>query len=373
MITSDQKKISPLGIGFHREIPADVYHALPYCSNSRLSTLHERSAKHVRYEMDNPEDPTESMIIGNALHVATLQPHLFAPQYVRADRCHAQKKDGVRCNNPGRALVAGEWLCGVHIKADRHEKAMKAAVEQALDQGFVITNVSDFQSHYFTHPDGRKLRIANHAPGAIGLKRMVADGMESIRVDLPPYGCDDPRIVLAPEQHDKVMAMRDSILNDEHASKILSAAEDRELSAVWALQNGLICKGRFDAMDAKGGALVDLKTTDDASAAFERKLDDFGYARQSAMYTWGCAALGVTIERFVFLAVEKNPPYAVGVHTLSEASMDLAADELNPLLDGYRECEMTGRWPGYRPRIAGLPAWAQTRINKAAEAAGVAS
>ena len=58
------------------------YHAMPGASASRLKQL-QRSAAHMRYAMDNPQEPTQAMIIGTATHSAILEPVLFAKEWGR--------------------------------------------------------------------------------------------------------------------------------------------------------------------------------------------------------------------------------------------------------------------------------------------------
>ena len=59
---------------------ATEYHADPGCSASRLKQL-KRSAAHMRYAMDNPQEPTQAMIIGSATHSAILEPDLFVKEW----------------------------------------------------------------------------------------------------------------------------------------------------------------------------------------------------------------------------------------------------------------------------------------------------
>jgi len=61
---------------------AEEYHADPGCSASRLKQL-KRSAAHMRYAMDNPQEPTPAMVIGSATHSAILEPVLFAKEWGR--------------------------------------------------------------------------------------------------------------------------------------------------------------------------------------------------------------------------------------------------------------------------------------------------
>jgi hypothetical protein len=61
---------------------ATDYHAAPGASASRLKQL-KRSAAHMKYDMDNPQEPTQAMIIGTATHSAILEPVLFVKEWGR--------------------------------------------------------------------------------------------------------------------------------------------------------------------------------------------------------------------------------------------------------------------------------------------------
>ena len=62
---------------------AEDYHASPGASASRLKQLLGRSAAHLKYAMDNPQEPTQAMIIGSATHSAVLEPDLFVKEWAR--------------------------------------------------------------------------------------------------------------------------------------------------------------------------------------------------------------------------------------------------------------------------------------------------
>jgi len=61
---------------------ATEYHANPGCSASRLKQL-QRSAAHLKHSIDNPQEPTQPMIIGSATHSAILEPDLFVREWGR--------------------------------------------------------------------------------------------------------------------------------------------------------------------------------------------------------------------------------------------------------------------------------------------------
>lgn len=105
---------------------------------------------------------------------------------------------------------------------------------------------------------------------------------------------------------------------------------------------------------------VDLKTTVSADPVeFVRSIAKFKYHFQAAWYRKGLAALGVD-ARFLFVAVEKVPPYLVSVIELDTWAL-LEGDRLNRLaIDLYAECLQTDQWPDYGDNIhtLSLPAWA---------------
>jgi len=68
--------------------------------------------------------------------------------------------------------------------------------------------------------------------------------------------------------------------------------------------------------------------------------------------------LGAT--HFVFIAVEKTAPYAVGVYCLDPASVAMGRERNLRNLDLLESCQSSGHWPAYSSEIEtiSLPAWA---------------
>lgn len=68
--------------GIYADVPAETYHGWPGVSKSMLDKLAETPA-HLRDWLDNPEhDQTPPMMIGSAVHCATLQPDRFETDYI---------------------------------------------------------------------------------------------------------------------------------------------------------------------------------------------------------------------------------------------------------------------------------------------------
>ena len=137
----------------------------------------------------------------------------------------------------------------------------------------------------------------------------------------------------------------------------LLAAGKAEQSFWWDdLDTGLRCKCRPDWY--YGATVVDLKTTTDASpSGFARSVAAYRYHVQAAHYLSGLFGA----ERFVFIAVEKTYPYAVGVYELDDAAMDEGYSLRHRDMRRIQSCHASTRWPGYTDdgiNTLSLPRWA---------------
>jgi len=84
-------------------------------------------------------------------------------------------------------------------------------------------------------------------------------------------------------------------------------------------ETGVEIKCRPDGYLPEAGLVFDLKTTTDASPdGFPRELRKYAYDVQAAFYLRALRAAGFKAETFIFAAVEKEAPYAVGLHALTD-------------------------------------------------------
>lgn len=141
-----------------------------------------------------------------------------------------------------------------------------------------------------------------------------------------------------------------------------------EHSAYWTdPRTGLLCRCRPDKIrrTEKGVILVDLKSTEDASEyEFSRSIENFRYHVQAAFYTDGIEnVIGERVAAFVFVAVEKKPPYAVACYQLADVDVAEGRDQYMTELDLLARCQEANAWPGYSTRIEPItrPSWARLR------------
>ena len=131
--------------------------------------------------------------------------------------------------------------------------------------------------------------------------------------------------------------------------------------------NGVAVKCRPDFYNEKIGAVIDLKTTSDASATgFARSVASFNYHIQAAFYSDILKSLNKEVNYFLFIAVETKSPYFVGFYELDAAAMEQGRKAYLELLELYKYCKEHDEWWGYAKKdgdkieavqTLSLPAW----------------
>ena len=298
----------PLANGLHADIPAEEYHEIDRCSNSRLSLL-EQSPAHAKEAMDNPKPSTKSQRIGTAAHTAILEPHLMEDVAAVAGQCSATTNSGSQCSYSGKVRRNGQWYCGTHDPGEDE-------AGEAYD-GLVVSE----------------------------------DDHDDIQA-----------MAEAVQEHEAASSLLDGALKE------LTVLFDWERidTETGEVVGELPCKARIDAFDAGQGLLVDLKTTRDASKEeFRRTLWNYGYFRQLAFYRFALEyASKYEAQACLIIAVENEPPYGVAVYELSETTLRAGERQLEDLMKLYEKCWRTGEWPCYPEEVQGLelPSWAWDKL-----------
>lgn len=180
----------------------------------------------------------------------------------------------------------------------------------------------------------------------------------------------DGKTVITQDVFDKASEMVCALYRAPYVKKLLNG--QHEVPMFWTDEmTGEACKCRHDAVSVIGGndIIVDLKTTADASTeAFMRSAINYGYDFQAAMYSDGYEKNTGKKPLFVFIAIEKDPPYSVNILQADELFLKRGYDVFRELIGIYHSCKETGNWYGYLGAYnainnLGLPAWAAKEIE----------
>lgn len=284
-------------------IPAEVYHAVPGVSHSML--CHMDPPARLPVYLTQPREETPEMILGTLGHAMILEPDKPLPRIVVQPETYPAQADS-------------------------------SAVKQ------------------------KKASVGDPLPwhnGAHYCKRWHAEARES------------GLIVLTQDRMESLHGMVQSVSRHNGAAALLANCETEVSVFHPIVHNGItrcVMRARMDIVPS-GNALADVKTCDDASPEeFARKLAD-GYATQASHYLdlWNEAEPNDRKDAFVFIAVERRPPYLVACYVVGERTLSWARDINARRLRDYIECAESRNWRGfpggYNPLDA--PLWALRKSN----------
>ena len=183
---------------------------------------------------------------------------------------------------------------------------------------------------------------------------------------------DEGKTLLTVEQMEQINGIASAIKANPFARRLLTGKH--ETAHFWTdPETGEKCKCKTDCETDINGVhyIVDLKTCASAeSDEFVRDAVKYGYFFQAAMYCDGVKCQTGKDSVCVFVAVEKEPPYAVNVFQCGEDEIRLGmnGDKYGKvpgyryLMDLYHRCRTEKKWPGYEGfdnQIAqiNLPKW----------------
>lgn len=171
------------------------------------------------------------------------------------------------------------------------------------------------------------------------------------------------KIILPPEDYATCLAIRDAVHTHPVAAGLLQGGKAEQSFYAIDSETGELIKCRTDYLHDSGAMIVDVKTTEDASPdGFGKSSANFRYPVQTAWYNRVLdAAYGEHPANWVFLAVEKKPPYAIGIYfmeaDLTERGAIAAQRDFMRIVEHKRK----GEWPDYgiEPLPLTLPGWSK--------------
>lgn len=371
--------------GVYEGIPNAEYHSGPGISKSGLDLVH-RSPMHYHAVVTaaNDHTPTAAQELGTAAHALILEPDVFTNTY-----CLALRRSDVPDAIDDREVL-------VEMVAKLNEGRLPKLSSSGNKDELVARIISEIHANDPTDYDmlsGSKISdlkamIAaenEKRPGLLSTSGSRHELAELLRANgqqvtlwsdvWEEWQQNNPgRIILSPEQWDQLHAMANAVHSHPAAGALLTGCPgEAEKSVYWNdATTGVLCRCRPDWW-RDDNVIVDLKTTEDASPeGFAKSMANYRYDVQAAYYLDGIQkATRKRPKAFVFIAVEKKPPYGVGVYVLDADSLELGRAQYQHDLRIYAECVRTGEWPGYGDKIQtiSLPAW---HANKNAHLVGVA-
>jgi len=173
------------------------------------------------------------------------------------------------------------------------------------------------------------------------------------------------KTVITQDEYATITGMRDSVHAHPAVKRVLDDART-EVSLFASGEDGVLRKARIDALPEGGNVIVDIKSCQSADADMMAKsVASYRYDVQAAYYLDICALLGLDKSEFLFVCVEKQPPYAVAVYALDQQAIEWGRKQYQRDLALVKHCMAEDHWPSFTQDITtlALPAWAQKQAE----------
>lgn len=172
--------------------------------------------------------------------------------------------------------------------------------------------------------------------------------------------------VITSDEVDAIRQMRYSVSTHKFAGQALKDAATEQSIFATCPSTGLLLRARLDAIPAAGRIsgikpILDVKTCQRADKfSFSKTIHERGYEQQAAFYIDIANLVGLNVDSFILIAVEKEPPYAVAVYDLEPSAISQGRRDYTRLLNTYAHCLKHDHWPGYNegPELIDIPDYA---------------
>lgn len=173
--------------------------------------------------------------------------------------------------------------------------------------------------------------------------------------------------VLTVEERDTALACGTAVRRHPVVSRLFKDGVAEQSYFTVDRETGELIKCRLDWFRDGAGMIVDVKSTDDASEeGFGKSIANFRYHVQQPWYQDVLRQeYGEAPPYWAFLAVEKKPPYKIGLYYLTADDIDLGYRLARRDFLRILECKATGYWPDYatEAKPIALPGWYKRRVG----------
>lgn len=160
------------------------------------------------------------------------------------------------------------------------------------------------------------------------------------------------RIVIDEQMMMRMAEMKRVLMSDFYIRSLLTNGEaEKAIYFDFTTANGVVGKGKIkpDYLKRKKRLIIDLKTCVDASDnAFPRHAAEMDYQIQAALYSDVIGQMEGEPYEFIFIAQEKDTPYATNVFKASEQFKAVGRYEYEMLIGLHDSCKKRDKWPGYK-------------------------
>lgn len=178
---------------------------------------------------------------------------------------------------------------------------------------------------------------------------------------------EDNKTLYKSEPVEIALKVRDAVHRKPDISRLITLPDAMIEHSAYAVdfETSLLLKVRPDLVSIAENLMLDIKSTVSADPVkFGYSIGDYGYHFQAAMYldVWQQARdqapdewLKARVSRFLFLALEKEPPFECALYEQDALSYDEGYLLYRKCAAKFAECQANDNWPGYPSGVVKLP------------------
>jgi exodeoxyribonuclease VIII len=169
------------------------------------------------------------------------------------------------------------------------------------------------------------------------------------------------KTIVDADDYEVCLKIRDVVHNHPIASGLLQGGSAEDAFFADDPETGALIKCKTDYLSGDGEMVIDVKSTIDASP--------FGFGKQAGNFRYDIApawymdvidkAIGARPKNFVFLAFEKEAPWAMGIYYVSEEQIDAARRVARQDFKRILRAKAENDFPDYGNEVLplSLPGW----------------
>jgi hypothetical protein len=169
-------------------------------------------------------------------------------------------------------------------------------------------------------------------------------------------------VVLSEAEFIQIEGMVNSVSSHKDASSLLKHGNPEITGYFRDPITGIKCKIRPDLINFDLMVLLDIKTTEDCThESFSKSIWNYRYDFQMAYYYHGIECITGKVPSYgIYMAIEKRPPYEVGVWVADDTLIRKGMEDYRKALDKLAQCLESNQWPAYQSTLEtiSLPRWA---------------
>ena len=160
---------------------------------------------------------------------------------------------------------------------------------------------------------------------------------------------------LSQNDYNTCMEMAGAALDNPVLKDYMSDVDSIMEGTGYFTEEGAECKVRLDLFCPSAEVIIDLKSTMDASErGFAKSVRQYGYDFQACWYLESLRKLGYSPKQFIFVCVEKTPPYVTACYTLEAYDIARHREPMRRACKLWASCVSSGIWPGYSDGVKTL-------------------